>query len=224
MNRRSVTLALGAAILATLTLPSLGRADDDTSGVPKTSELPFVQAMSADLEARVPTAADAEKAGYLRYTDEDDTGAVSYANRVWTSVDQKHPSQLWYDVRGRLLGADFSVPYTDAPPHLFGVDPSRWSRFGRHEHYGLVGPKGETIFGATSAKKLAAVGGDPAKPTAENLVALGIAKSPADVRFVFEFPTIWDLSVWVTTNPRGAFADKNPLVTPVNPPKPGMDM
>jgi hypothetical protein len=219
-----MTLALGAVLLSTLGVLAPGRAGADASGMPKATEMPFLQAISADLEARFPTAADAEKAGYLRYTDEDDTGAISYANRVWTSVDEKHPSQLWYDAKGRLLGADFSVPYADAPPHLFGVDPSRWSRFGRHEHYGLAGPKGETIFGATSAKKLAAAGGDPAKPTPENLVALGIAKKPGDVRFVFEFPTIWDLSVWVIPNPSGAFADKNPAVTPVNPPKPGMDM
>jgi hypothetical protein len=44
------------------------------------------------------------------------------------------------------------------------------------------------------------------------------------VRFVFTFPDIWDLSVWVLPNPKGAFADKNPDVIPVNPPKPGMEM
>ena len=183
-----------------------------------------MRAISADLTARFPTPADAEKAGYLKYTDEDDTGAISYANRMWTSPDEKHPSQLWYDAKGRLIGADFSVPYTDAPPHLFGVEPSRWTKFGRHEHYGLTGSNGTTTFGATGAKKISAAGGDPAKPTAANLVALGIAKKPSDVAFVFEFPAIWDLPVWVIPNASGAFAEKNPAVKPVNPPKAGADM
>ena len=56
------------------------------------------------------------------------------------------------------------------------------------------------------------------------LVAAGIAKSESDVKFVFEFPAIWDLTVWVLPNPSGAFADKNPNVKPVNPPKSGMEM
>jgi hypothetical protein len=35
-----------------------------------------------------------------------------------------------------------------------------------------------------------------------------------DVPVIFLFPTIWDLIVWVKPNPAGAFADKNPDVTP----------
>lgn len=55
--------------------------------------------------ARFPHASDAEKAGYVRYTNEDNTGSISYANFSWTS-DPTHPSQLWYDKSGNLLGAD----------------------------------------------------------------------------------------------------------------------
>ena len=182
--------------------------------MPTAAEVPFVTAVAADLNARFPTPAAAERAGYLRYTDEDDTGAISYANRVWTSADARHPSQLWYDAGGRLLGADFSVPYDAAPPHLFGVEPDRWSKFGRHEHYGLAGPNGSTTYGETRTSNIVAVGGDPAHPTAKDLVAAGIAKAPSEVRFVFEFPAIWDLSVWVLPNANGAFADKNPAVKP----------
>jgi hypothetical protein len=43
---------------------------------------------------------------------------------------------------------------------------------------------------------------------------MGIAKSVAQVKRVFLFPSIWDLIVWIKPNPNGAFADKNPLVTP----------
>jgi hypothetical protein len=223
MNRLRLLalISLGTALTLPLALRAPARADDP-SGKPSPTEAAFVHDVSADLAARFPTPADAEKAGFLRYTDEDDTGAISYANRVWTSSDARHPSQLWYDAKGRLIGADFSVPYTDAPPHLFGVDPARWTRFGLHDHYGLAGPNGTTIYGATSAKKVASVGGNPTAPTATNLVALGIAKAPSDVRFVFAFPNIWDLSLWVIPNANGAFADKNPAVKPVNPPKPEM--
>jgi hypothetical protein len=222
MNRATVILR-AAAVLASLTFAPSGAAD--LSGMPTAAEMPFVKSVSADLGSRFATIAAAESAGYIRYTDEDDTGAISYANRDWTSVDAKHPSQLWYDHAGRLIGADFSVPYVeDKPPHLFGVNPARWSEFHQHVHYGLAGPDGTTKFGATGAKKIVAAGGDPTKPTAANLVAAGIAKSPSDVKFVFEFPAIWDLSIWVIPNANGAFADKNPTVKPVNPPKPGMDM
>jgi hypothetical protein len=35
--------------------------------------------------ARFPHDGDATKAGYVRYTEPDDTGAISYANQQWTS-------------------------------------------------------------------------------------------------------------------------------------------
>ncbi len=61
---------------------------------PVRAEVQFVNSIQADLMKRFPTAADAEKAGYFRYTTEDNTGAISYANLAWQSVDAKHPSQL----------------------------------------------------------------------------------------------------------------------------------
>jgi len=180
-------------------------------------EQPFIDTATKDLEAMYPTAAAAEKAGYLRYTYEDKSGSISYANLKWTSADADHPSQLWYDVKGRLLGADYSVPYTKRPPTLFGMDPQRWSEFGAHVHYGLIAPDGSVTFGATGGKKFVAAGGSIADPTAAQLVAAGIAKSTKDVKFVFEFPHIWDLEIWVLPNPSGPFAEMNPNVKAVHP-------
>ena len=208
---RRVTFVAAAFALA---LQPAAMAADSPSGKPTASETPFVAKIVSDIGSRFPTADAAVKGGYIRYTDEDDTGAISYANRQWTSSDAAHPSQLWYDANGKLLGADYSVAWTETPPHLFGVGPDRWQKFGLHIHYGLTGPNGTTTYGATSAKKLAAAGGDPKAPTAADLVKLGVAKSPSDVRFVFVFPAIWDLSVWVMPNPDGAFAEKNPNVKP----------
>ncbi len=213
MKRWFAALAAGALFC----FPTLLRADTP-SGHPTATELPFVKSISADLGARFATTAAAERAGYERYTNEDATGAISYANRVWTSVDEKHPSQLWYDINGRLLGADFSVLKTDKPPHLFGVEPSRWGTFPQHVHFGFKGPDGTTIYGGTSPKKIAAAGGDPLHPKAKDIVAAGIAKKPSDVLFTFPFPAIWDLAVWVIPNANGAFADKNPAVHRVHPP------
>jgi len=219
MKRRTAFALFACALWLA---PAIAAADDEPklSGKPLPTETAFVDKITQDLNARFPTPAAAEKAGYLRYGDEDETGAISYANREWTSADEAHPSQLWYDVKGRLLGADYSVPYDAAKrPALFGVDPLRWQKFGAHVHYGLVGPNGTTVYGATGAKTLAKVGGSIDHPTADNLVAAGLAKKASDVRFVFTFPAIWDLEVWVIPNPDGAFAEKNPDVKPVNPKK-----
>ena len=57
-------------------------------------------------------------------------------------------------------------------------------------------------------------GGDPHHPTAAMLVKMGKATSVSSVRTIFEFPSSWDLVVWVKPNPKGAFAWKNPLVKP----------
>jgi hypothetical protein len=211
------------AALALVLAPVLAQADPSPAPtllpVPTASEQPFVQKAAKDLEARYPTANDAVAAGYTRFTNEDKTGAISYENGHWTSTDADHPSQLWYDVNGRLLGADYSVPLSDTRPNLFGIDPSRWITFRAHVHYGLVGPGGTTTYGGTGGAKFKAAGGNVAAPTADQLVAAGIAKSASDVRFVFPFPAIWDLEVWILPNPSGAFAESNPNVHPVNPPK-----
>ncbi len=180
------------------------------------SEVAFVRGIQKDLAKRFPTEADAEAAGYFRYTNEDSTGAISFANLKWHSRDPRHPSQLWYDVKGNLLGADFSVPQriSPAPPKLWGVKYQRWLSFPEHIHYILAGPNHTTIYGATSAKKFAKAGGNVEAPAAATLVKMKIAKNLAAVKRVFLFPSIWDLIVWIKPNPNGAFAEHNPNVIP----------
>jgi hypothetical protein len=183
---------------------------------PQGAEVAFVSSISKDLNARFPTPDDAIKAGYFRYTNEDKTGAISYANLQWQSSDPQHPSQLWYSAKGKLLGADFSVLQSSSPkqPSLWGVNPLRWQNFEHHVHFITVDANGKEVYGGTSVKKFTDAGGDTANPSADAVVKMGKAKDAASVKKVFDFPAIWDLIVWVTPNPNGAFADANPLVTP----------
>ena len=178
-------------------------------GHPTASEATFVATITTDLQARFPTPASAMHAHYIRFTDEDNTGAISYANEQWTSTDPAHPSQLWYDVNGRLIGADYSILQADsaAAPKLWGVDPSRWGKIGAHIHFGVRGPNGTTVYGGMRVPP-------SGQATFADVVAAGKAKSTSDVRFVFLFPAIWDLQVWLIPNPSGAFAEKNPNLTP----------
>jgi len=196
------------------------RADQNPTfnGPMSASERRFVNSVQADLGARFAHASDAEAAGYIRYTNEDDSGAISYADRRWTSNDIRHPSQLWYDKDGDLLGADFSVPATPGAPRpsLFGVNPGRWYEFDDHVHWVLKDPKtGKMTYDLyMMPPAFAKGGGDPKHPTAADLVKMKKAKSTSQVATVFDFPRVWDLIVWVKPNPKGAFADKNPLVKP----------
>ncbi len=64
------------------------------------------------------------------------------------------------------------------------------------------------------AEKFSDAGGTVDNPQPETLVKWAIAKNVAEVKRVFLFPSLWDLIVWIKPNPNGAFADKNPLVTP----------
>ena len=144
------------------------------------------------------------------------TARLATPTYIGRAAIRKQPSQLWYDVHGNLLGADFSVLQSGspAPPSIWGVDYQRWVSFREHVHYILAGPNGTEIYGATSDKKFVAAGGNVDDPQAATLVKMGIAKSTAEVKRVFLFPSIWDLIVWIKPNPNGAFADKNPLVIP----------
>ena len=212
-----IARASAAFLVLAFLLPALALSDENPTynGPLSASEQAFVQSIQADLMKRFPTAADAEKGGYVRYTDEDETGAISYANLHWTSGDIRHPSQLWYDKAGQLLGADFSVPNSDGTrPKLFGVNPGRWYEFDDHVHYVLRDPaSGKMTYSKyIMAKPYKDAGGDPANPTAAELVKMGKVQDAAQVSSVFDMPSIWDLIVWVKPNPNGAFAEKNPNV------------
>lgn len=208
----AVLLALGAGGAA--------RADQDAtySGPMNAAEKSFVASIQADLMARFPTAADAEKAGYVRYTGEDDTGAISYADRQWQSADIQHPSQLWYDKNGKLLGADYSVLVAGSAnrPVLWGINPGRWVEFDGHIHWVAKNAATGALTYDQWAwdKKFVAAGGNLENPSAQTLVAMKRVPSASQVVTIFHFPAIWDLIVWVTPNPSGAFAEKNPLVKP----------
>ena len=137
---------LTAALLAVFCTfaAAAARADEQATNTgPLTpSETKFVASVRADLLARFPHVSDALKAGYVRYTSADDTGAISYANQQWTA-DPTHPSQLWYDKDGNLMGADFSVPRPNGEPRpqLWGIDPGRWYEFNGHVHYVVKDPQ-----------------------------------------------------------------------------------
>jgi hypothetical protein len=177
------------------------------------AEAKFVAAVTADLQKRFGTTAQAAAAGYFRFTNEDETGAISWVNtKYWTS-DPQHPSQLWYDAQGRLIGVDISQPMAAKAPSLWGVSPSRWFTFDQHAHFGVRTANG-IVFGGVGPKGMKKIGGSLSNPTAEDVVKLGKAKSVKDVAFVFEFPAIWDLEFWLVPNPLGAFAEHNPNVKP----------
>ncbi|MBV8529874.1 MAG: hypothetical protein JO104_01035 [Candidatus Eremiobacteraeota bacterium] len=170
------------------------------------SETQFVQAVARDLTARFPNVSDALKAGYVRYTGVDDTGAISYANQQWKS-DPTHPSQLWYDKDGNLMGADFSVPRPNGEPRpqLWGIDPCRWFEFNGHVHYVVKEPdSGKMIYDQWIWNNdFVAAGGNLARPSAETVVKIGQVPSANYIVTIFEFPTIWDLIVWVKPHPAG---------------------
>lgn len=209
-------LAFSVALL----LPLSTRADQDATfhGTVTAAEAASVAQMSSYLLNHYPTAASAERAGYVRYTGEDETGAISYANMQWYSRDLQHPSQLWYDKDGKLLGADYSLPLSMSAtrPQLWGVNPGRWVEFDAHVHWVAKNPTtGALLYDQwTWDKDFAAAGGDPEHPTAATLVAMNKVANAKDVTTVFHFPAIWDLIVWVIPNPNGPFAWKNPSVTP----------
>lgn len=211
----SALAASGCSALAAAMQPKL-------PDKPLPAEVAFVQQVTKDLNARFATPADAEKAGYFRYNNEDKTGAISYANLQWNSAaDPAHPqpSQLWYDVKGHLLGADFSVPLTDqnsaTAPKLWGLNDGRWFKIKHaHVHYVLQGTTDAAYGHAVRGSDFTKNGGSLDNPTAAPLVKMGKVKNAAQVTKVFTFPAQWDVEVWVTPNPKGAFAEANPLVKP----------
>ncbi len=203
----SLTAALLAAFCAFAVAAQADEAPTFTGPLSPT-EVQFVASVTHDLMARYPHASDAVAAGYVRYTSPDDTGAISYANRQWAS-DQTHPSQLWYDQDGNLMGADFSVlrPNQEPRPQLWGINPGRWYEFNGHVHYIVKVPGSDkSLYDQWIWNKdFVQAGGDISKPSAQTVVKIGKVPSADYVTTIFEFPTIWDLVVWVKPHAAGAF-------------------
>jgi hypothetical protein len=229
MRRRSILLFAGALALAPFTagaqspmpmaMPTPAAAPTAAPS-PSASETVFIKRVMTNLPKRYPNPAAATAAGWVRYSREDRTGAISYVNtQYWDTTDPDHPAQLWYDVNGRLLGADFSIPQAESstgPPNRFGIDPSRWFKIAAHVHYVQRNPNGTISYGKAigTTRYAAANNGDYSHPTAAGLVAAKAVTDAASVPFVFLYPAIYDVTVWVVPNPLGQFADKNPAVTP----------
>lgn len=189
---------------------------------PSAAESAFLAKIMRDLPQRYPNPPAAIRAGYVRFTNEDRTGAISYVNiKAWNTSDPDVPAQLWYDVNGRLIGADYSqrrnpdASPAPAPPALFGISPSRFFTIGAHVHFVTCDKaSGKCVYGkAVGAKKYAATG-DVEHPTADGLVKAGAVTDASTVSAVFLYPAIYDVSIWVVPNPLGQFADKNPNVVP----------
>lgn len=233
MNRQTVLslVALGAlaparALAQTMAMPAAS--PPKMSPMPTAAEAPFIARIQKEIPPRYPNPAAAEKAGYFQYTGEDNTGAISYVNlKVWNSVDIDVPNQLWYDVKGRLLGVDYTVLQAQSPnppTSLFGyaIDPSRWVHRGAHMHWGFTAADGTLHLGAMPVQKFTDAGGTPSENVPDipaNKVALVKAglpglTDPSQVKFVFLHPAMWDLFPWVLPNPNGAWAEMNPNVTP----------
>jgi|GEM_PF-470582 len=180
------------------------------------SEAKFIRAVAADLNRRFPASADARRGGYVRYTAEDQDGIISYTNLHWFGDDPKHPTQLWYDAAGRLIGTDFTMPVRDKTrrPEVWGLRPGRWVHFIAHMHYVVREADGTMRYGSMFDGAYREAGGDPNHPTAQPLVKAGVTKRASDVRLIFQLPEIWITSFWVIPNRLGAFADSNPDVKP----------
>jgi hypothetical protein len=163
------------------------------------SESSFVASVARDLQMRFAHVTDAEKAGYIRYTNPDDTGAISYADQKW-NADPTHPSQLWYDKSGDLMGADFSVPRPNGEPrpNLWGIQPCRWFEFNGHVHYVVKNPQtGKMRYDLWIwDNDFTAAGGDLAHPSPQTLVKAGRILDANVVTAIFDMPTQWDLIVW----------------------------
>jgi hypothetical protein len=206
-----------ALISALVIVPSVARADAPQAPLTP-AERAFYAKASATLQRLYPTPAAAQKAGWFRYNNEDDSGAISYMNPAYFNTpDAAHPQQLWYDVHGRLLGGDFSQTVASHPkgPALFSISASRFGNTPLHIHYGVKYADGTIDYGLyVSAGDFTAAGLDPLHPTAADLVKLGKVKSASAVTFVFANLNNWDATMWLIPNPAGQFADKNPNVKP----------
>ena len=175
-----------------------------------TGEQQFINSVTRDLQGRLGTTAQAQSAGYFRYTVAV-KNVTSWVNPNYWKSDAEHPSELLYTANDKLLAAYFSIPRAESgtKPDLWGMSPSRWTASQQHVHFGVKTPSG-IHFGFASPARLTQVGGSVTNPVPQDVVKLGNAKSVSDVAFVFHYPASYVVRMWVVPNSLGPFAADNP--------------
>ncbi len=218
---RRLAAVLGAAFALTLVVPAWADENPTYNGPTSASEAAFVKAIQADLNQRFATAADAEKGLATSATRARiDTGAIQLRKHELAVERSAAPEpavvrRQRQPVGRRLLDAAQARRRAPGPVgRQSGTVRTNWTW--AHPSTG----HGDPTTGALTYDlwmpnpKFVAGGGNPAQPDAAALVKMGKVKDPSTVATIFEFPALWDLIVWVKPNPKGAFAEKDPLVTP----------
>jgi len=189
---------------------------------PSAAESAFLAKIMRDLPQRYPNPPAAIRAGYVRFTNEDRTGAISYVNiKAWNTSDPDVPAQLWYDVNGRLIGADYSqrrnpdASPAPAPPALFGISPSRFFTIGAHVHF-VTCDKASGKVRVRQSRRRQEVRGDRRRRASDGRRPRESRRRDRRVdgqRGVLVSRDLRRLDM-VVPNPLGQFADKNPNVVP----------
>ena len=169
---------------------------------PSAAEAAFLAKIMRDLPARYPTRSRAIAAGYVRFTNEDDTGAISYVNvKAWNTIDPDVPAQLWYDVEGasdrrRLQRAARSPTRPPPGPRRSSASiPYAFTLGGAHIHYVHLrqGIGQMHVRQGVGRRRSTLSVGDVEHPTADGLVKPASSTTPPSVSTVFLFPAIYDV-------------------------------
>ncbi len=198
-------IVLLCAILATATL---ARADEQpTNTGPLTpSEQSFVDAVRTDLLQRFPRVTMRKRPG--TYVIPASTTPVRPATlTVIGTPIRRIPASS-----GTMSRVIYWAPIfpccarTKKRVRFYGAStPDAGTKFNGHVHYTFVNPSSKkTIYDQwVWNDDFTAAGGSLRDPSAETLVKIGRISSATDVGTIFEFPTIWDLVVWVRPHSAG---------------------
>jgi len=211
------TMVAIAACIYALTAVASADSGPAYTGAASASEAAFVRDVQSDLEARFPTAARCGQGG-VRPLHERRRYRSDQLRELAVAVRRSAPPEptLVRQERQTARRGFFATQDGVRAASSLGINPGRWSEFDGHVHWVGKDPATGALTYDHWVMQPAwvAAGGSVQNPSAATLVKLGKVSSPADVATIFFFPTLWDLIVWVKPNPNGAFADKNPTVTP----------
>lgn len=177
---------------------------------PSPAEQAFVDRVSTLLIQEYPTRSAAQAYGYTDLTGKiDSDNTYNLTDMDFSNVTLARPNFLWFDRKGNLAGTDYEFPKSayPKPPAQFPVNASRWTSIDAHVHLAYT-LNGKTVYAEAPAKENL----QKAKLTSSDLKADGLLPDGATLKWAMYHPDVWDLALWVVPNPRGAFAEDNPLV------------
>jgi hypothetical protein len=191
-HRRTRNVGVVIVACAIFSLPCLATASD-----PQAASARFASSVAAIVLKTYANETAAAAAGYANDSASMRSGWQRYVSTRLGAPHLETPNAIIYDNFGKPIRAEYWV-YSHAsatPPHIWGIEASRWFWVGAHIDWSDSAPDANNVFGRYWSDANRYGPGSDLYPTERDFQELNKLSQSGVARTVVAFPAAWHLSI-----------------------------